>query len=127
VDPDWRGAPRFRPNVVGEPVAPQSQRGSPIRYLSLDTVLLPTNNVPFGSAGRNIARMPSFYQVDAAAVKDFRLPRESMALQFRAEIFNVTNKTNFATLQPNRNNAAFGRFLTTFDPRLVQFALRLTF
>jgi hypothetical protein len=127
IGPDWRGAPRFRPNVSGDPVLPNWKATSPAAYLNPATTALPTNNNPFGNAGRNLVRMPTFYQIDFAALKDFRLWSESSALQFRAEFFNLTNKTNFQTLQANRNSPAFGRFLTTFDPRLVQFALRLTF
>ena len=93
------------------------------------TVQLPTGNYPFGNAGRNTVRLPMFYQMDFAVTKDFAF-RERYKLQFRSEFFNLTNRTNFQVLNrdfSNRNSAAFGRFSSTFDPRLVQLALRLNF
>jgi hypothetical protein len=126
IGPDWRGAPRYRPNVSGDPLLPAESRTG-IFYLNPATVTLPTGASPFGNAGRNIARMPVFFQNDLAISKDFALPREDWKLQFRTEVFNFTNKTNFFSVQSNRNSPAFGQFVNTFDPRLVQFALRLQF
>ncbi len=126
IGPDWRGAPRYRPNVSGDPLLPQESRTG-IFYLNPATVTLPSGASPFGNAGRNLVRMPVFFQNDLAISKDFPLPREAWKLQFRTEVFNLTNKTNFFSVQSNRNSPAFGQFLNTFDPRLVQFALRLQF
>lgn len=126
IGPDWRGAPRYRPNVSGDPLLP-AERRTGIFYLNPATVTLPAGASPFGNAGRNIARMPVFFQNDLAISKDFALPREDWKLQFRTEVFNFTNKTNFFSVQSNRNSPAFGQFVNTFDPRLVQFALRLQF
>jgi hypothetical protein len=125
IGPDWRGAPRYRPNVTGDPLNPG--RAGTIQYLNPATVAAPAGASPFGNAGRNLVRMPVFFQNDVAITKDFALPREGMALQFRTEFFNLTNKTNFQTIEPNRSSPAFGRFTGTYDPRLIQFALRLTF
>jgi hypothetical protein len=127
IGPDWRGAPRFRPNVSGDPTLSDWREQPLPNYLNPATVSLPTNNNPFGNAGRNIVRMPVFTAIDIAATKDFPLWNEASFLQFRAEAFNVFNRTNFQAIQANRNTPAFGRFLSTFDPRLIQFALRLTF
>ena len=49
-----------------------------------------------------------------------------MSLQFRAEAFNLTNKTNFANPGVNRSTAGFGLIRSTFPARQVQFALRLS-
>jgi len=127
IGPDWRGAPRFRPNLLSNTLT-QDWRSQPLpNYLNPAAVALPTDNNPFGNAGRNIVRMPNFFSTDFAITKDFRLWNETSALQFRGEFFNVFNRTNFQTVQADRVNPAFGRFLSTFDPRLVQFALRLSF
>jgi hypothetical protein len=126
IGPDWRGAPRYRPNVSGDPLLPEESRTG-IFYLNPATVTLPTGASPFGNAGRNLVRMPVFFQNDLAIAKDFPLTREGWQLQFRTEVFNLSNKTNFFSVQSNRNSPAFGQFLNTFDPRLVQFALRLQF
>ncbi len=50
-----------------------------------------------------------------------------MSIQFRAEAFNLTNKTNFGNPTVNRSSAAFGTIRQTFPARQVQLALRLVF
>jgi hypothetical protein len=86
---------------------------------------------PFGNAGRNLIRSYPFYQWDAGFLKNFRFPREGMALQFRTEIFNLLNKTNFDSTSngnlSNRSNASFGTYTGTYIPRQVQFALKFSF
>src|SRR5207245_5973214 len=47
----------------------------------------------FGNAGRSSIRGPALFNVDTSLFK--RIPiRESVTLQFRAEAFNVFNRTN---------------------------------
>jgi hypothetical protein len=76
-------------------------------------------------------RGPAFYQVDFALGKQFVLPREGMHLQFRTEVFNLLNKTNFNPTSngnfTNRSNASFGSMTGAYDPRQIQFALKLVF
>lgn len=125
--PTWLGGVSFRPNVVGEPKVASGQR-TVDNYLNRDTVLVPTDpSSPFGSAGRNSVRSDSFYQLDLGVSKDFGLPREDLRLQFRAELFNALNKTNFQAPNGNRSTGGFGTVRSTFSPREVQFALKFVF
>jgi len=69
-------------------------------------------------------------------LRRFRL-RESKALEFRAEMFNLFNRANFATPERDLSSASFGEIFNTVqplaglasggpgDPREIQFALRL--
>jgi hypothetical protein len=59
--------------------------------------------------------------------KSFKLLREGTALQFRAEAFNLFNRTNFRNANTNRSGAGFGQVRATFPARQIQFALRLSF
>ena len=58
---------------------------------------------------------------------------ETVNLEFRMEAFNVFNKTNFfigaAQLNQNINSPTqpFGEITQTYDPRILQFALKLNF
>jgi hypothetical protein len=60
-----------------------------------------------GNLGRNALRGFGATQWDFAAHRDFRL-RESVKLQFRAELFNVLNHPNFGPPDPSFGAAGFG-------------------
>jgi hypothetical protein len=49
--------------------------------------------------GRNTLQGPSLVQTDVSAAKKFFLS-DRLNLQFRAEIFNLCNQTNFNTPNP---------------------------
>ncbi|HEY6413733.1 MAG TPA: hypothetical protein VIX42_08595 [Edaphobacter sp.] len=52
---------------------------------------------------------------------------DGVLLEFRAELFNLTNTPAFAQPNGSFGAAAFGTITsTTTDPRVVQFALRLS-
>jgi hypothetical protein len=56
----------------------------------------------FGNVGRDTARAPGIFSINAEVHKNFRIPRlENHQVQFRAEAFNVLNHPNFGG--PNGN------------------------
>ena len=94
-----------------------------------------------GNAGRNQLFAPAEKRIDFSLFRDFVI-RESTKLQFRAESFNLTNTPNFGT--PNNqissfaggvgsratNAGGFGSITssnTLYNPREIQFALKLVF
>ena len=90
-----------------------------------------------GSVGRNSLTGPRFATADVALLKNVAL-RGSSSLQFRAEVFNLTNHVNFG--QPSANvfaqtvngggslSPTAGRITTTASTsRQIQFALKLLF
>lgn len=117
----------YRPNISGDPVTPSDQR-TISNYFNRATVSVPTDVTrPFGSAGRNIARGPAFFQTDLGVHKTFPLFSESTRVEFRAEAFNLFNHTNFATPNGNISNAGFGTITSAFPAREIQFALKFYF
>ena len=79
-------------------------------------------------AGRNIVRGYPFYQLDFGLQKKFALPfRERTSVQFRAEAFNLLNKTNFGAPTGDRSSGAFGTIRSTFVARQIQFAVKISF
>ena len=54
----------------------------------------PVTGVRFGSSGRNIIRGPGLVNLDASLFRDFKLT-EHLKMQFRTEVFNVTNTPAF--------------------------------
>lgn len=97
-----------------------------------------------GNAGRNIFRVPNYYNVDLSIGKEWKF-KERYSAQFRAEFFNVLNRADFAV--PAANSAGldpgaasqFGCACATPDvqgnnpvlgsggPRHIQFGLKLLF
>lgn len=122
------GSSAPRPNLIGDPVTPAASRTID-NYLNAATVVIPTDRTkPFGNAGRNVARSHPLFQMDLGIHKDFRVPvKEGARLQFRAEMFNALNKTNFFPANGDRSSSAFGTIRTTFEPRQVQLALKFYF
>jgi len=87
-----------------------------------------TNTAPFGTSGRNILRGPDQQNVDLSVVKFIPI-QEKTKLEFRSEFFNAFNRVNFAN--PNNNvlvPATLGAITSTATgPRVIQFALKLSF
>jgi hypothetical protein len=129
------------------------QNGNPGLFASTNTINDFADEYPGQSGSRNILRMPMFRNVDLALIKDFKMPWEGHALEFRAEAFNAFNFVNFNYNNSNGNfgtftgssgvytNAnsgsinnlsllnpqTFGEFTATSDPRVMQLSLRYTF
>jgi hypothetical protein len=126
ITQDFRGANFYRANVSGNPYG---DKNSTTNYLSRDTVTAPTDpSQPFGNSERNSVRGPWYWQIDLVASKDFRIPLgDQTRVQFRAEAFNLLNKTNFRAPNANRNSANYGTITSTFDARQIQLGLKLMF
>lgn len=134
--PDFLGNVALRPNVgsSGQVYSTEAQRNTLglkrfEYYFDRTNLSVPTADRPFGNLGRNAVYGFPFYQVDLSLQKNFALNfiNEASRLEFRAEFFNLFNRTNFGAPVVDVRNAAFGRVTSTFDPRIVQFALKLHF
>jgi hypothetical protein len=69
---------------------------------------------------------PAYADWDFAALKNFKLT-ESKQLQFRAELFDVLNQTNFRLPDSDISPPTFNHILEAESPRQVQFALKFLF
>lgn len=121
---DFRGANNYRPNVNGDPYAPEGQQ-TITNWFNKANVTAPTDpSQPFGNAARNSVRGPGFWQVDAVLSKQFALAGRSR-LEFRLEAFNVLNRSNFRAPDGNVSNVGFGTITSTFDPRQLQLGFKV--
>jgi hypothetical protein len=105
----------------------------------------PTGCVPYSGAGALGGKAgqiagPGFHRLDFSTFKGFQL-NERFSLQFRAEFFNILNHPNFNAPNfggngvvsvggsGNYTDSTFGAIGSTrdapFDPRQIQFALKL--
>jgi hypothetical protein len=80
----------------------------------------------FSTTPRSICCGPGENQWDITVAKRISLS-ESKYFQFRTDIFNLFNKTQFYNPDGNFSNSTFGQVLQARDPRLVQFALKFYF
>jgi hypothetical protein len=113
-----------RPNLVAKPSLSPDDR-STTRYFNTGAFAT-APQFTLGNASRNPVRGPAYRDLDIALVKHFGLPREA-SLEFRAEMFNVTNTPAFAQPNGSFGSAAFGSITSTVtDPRVMQFALRIS-
>jgi hypothetical protein len=124
--PPISGYPASRPNLIGNPNAgPHTVQEwiTPASFQRLNPV---TQAGQFGNAGRDISRGPAFTNLDASITRTFTIT-EMMRLQFRAESFNIANHPNFGLPVADLNSPSFGQILSAGSPRLMQFALKLTY
>ena len=92
-----------------------------------DTTIDPSLFGRIGSAPRTICCGPRISSTDFAVLKHIPLT-ESKHMEFRAELFNLFNHTQFYNPDGNSSDGAqFGQVTQARDPRLVQFALKLFF
>lgn len=112
--------------------------GVPERYYDPCAFEVPPAGT-LGNTGRNTVRGPAVFTLDASLQREFLLDSRRR-LQFRAEVFNLTNRASFRPFSSGaavvfngsadspRVNPAFGTFAHTITTsRQVQFALRLSF
>jgi len=87
---------------------------------------------PGDSGARNQIRGQGFFNIDMGLSKRWKMPwAESQSLQFRWEVFNVTNTTRFdvQSIAPELDiSSTFGNYTGLLtNPRVMQFALRYEF
>ena len=121
-------------NVIGTPVMPQTvncwfyaSKNSGCNGISgTDAFATPPAGV-FGNEGRNTLRGPGTKVFDFSLARNFAIT-ERAQLQFRWEVFNLTNTVQFALPNSNISGGTPGVITALAgDPRLMQFALRLKF
>jgi hypothetical protein len=105
--------------------------GNPNQWFNPKAFILPAAGT-FGNVGRGVYSGPGLAGVDGSLFKTTSVT-ERINLQFRAEVFNVLNHSNFGT--PNATVFSSGAYspsaglitATTTTSRQIQFGLKLIF
>lgn len=136
------------PLVVGNPNLPKNQRtvtqwfnlGAFAEPIPMTAAQCASGTCPavtwanFGDTPDGIIRGPGRNNWNTSLFKDFKI-RERVNAQFRAEAYNTFNHTQFnaidTTIQYNASGvntrSSSGNVTSARDPRIMQFAFRLTF
>ena len=126
--PEITGFSANRPNLIGNP---NSGPRTPREWFNVNA-FQPLQPDPlgrfevFGNEGRNVVQGPGYVNWDASAFKNIRLT-ESKELQFRGELFNVLNHTNFRLPVSDIESPTFGQIQSDVGPRVIQVALKFLF
>ena len=122
-----------RITVVGDPKLDKSQKTF---YRNFNTdVFRRTPQRSFGNCGLNILRGPGVNNWDIAISKRVPLGAEQRYIQFRTELFNAWNHTQFSGLDSSfrfnpqgvNQNANTGAYTSARPPRIIQLSLRIAF
>jgi hypothetical protein len=144
---EWTGSTEgARVNIVGNPVLPKSQQTFN-HWFNTAAFALP-DKYTFGNAGRNVMYAPGVNNWDIHVSKRIPLHGEQRFIQFRTEMFNVWNHTQFNSVNSGttfcnsttgctvsgqvvpygtQTNAAFGQLSGTRSPRTIELSLKLYF
>lgn len=134
--PSWFG----NPGAWTQPCVLGGTPGAVVPVAGTPTGCLPLTGLAALGGGPTQVPGPGFHRLDFSMFKDFPL-NERFSLQFRAEFFNILNHPNFnapgfggngvvaISNSLNYTNSNFGEIGSTrdapYDPRQIQFALKL--
>jgi len=95
-------------------------------------------DVRFGNTGRNILRAPGVFNLDGSVFRNFKV-KETVSMEFRMEMFGVTNTPQFGTPGATASNMTlnsdgtlralngFGEITSATGERQIRFAAKFIF
>jgi hypothetical protein len=125
-----------RPVLTGDPRAENGNAtpGDPGSWLNVAAFARPSGRGDYGNASRNVFQLPGVNNWNLAVFKNVAAggPRR---LQFRWEVYNLLNHTQFSALDNTARfdaagaqvNAAFGKATAARNPRIMQGSIRFSF
>ena len=118
--------PNYVLNADGSPVNPNlsSAQRSTAGWFNTAAFLQPVYQ--FGAVGRNTMTGAGLMNIDATVARTFRV-YEKLRLQFRFEVFNLTNHPNYNLIGRVVNDPTFGIVQNQLPPRQIQLALKAEF
>jgi outer membrane receptor protein involved in Fe transport len=128
--PEISGFSSNRPNVIGNPNSGPRTAAQWFNVNAFQRITQDPNSPvqQFGNEGRNAVQGPGYVNWDFSAFKNIRLT-ESKEVQFRGELFNVLNHTNFRlpVSDISAPSTAFGHIQSDVSPRVIQVAMKFLF
>lgn len=114
-------------SLLDSPTAgvPCSDQSIAHEFASRDCVLVDPALRTYGGP-RNAFRGPGHTNLNVSISKQTKL-FASLNAQFRVDAFNVFNHTEFSQIDTGIADSTFGQAISTYDPRILQVALDLSF
>jgi len=113
-----------RPNRVSDPNLPASERTTARFFNTSAFVAAP--QFTLGNSSRNPVRGPAYRNADLALIKRIFFG-ETMNVELRAEVFNVTNTPPLAAPNTVVGAPGFGSITAAGDPRVFQLGAKFNF
>lgn len=129
TDNSYTGENADRPNVNHNPNQAAPHSVAQWFNTSTNPAFLSAPAGSFGNEGRNAIEGPGYTDLDVSVERTFAL-REFAHLLFRAESYDLTNHPNFYNPNPATDtfgSGSFGKISQAFDPRQLQFSLKVLF
>ena len=112
-----------RPNRVGDP---NDFAGRSVARYFYTAAFTSAGQFVIGTSSRNPVRGPGLQNADLMIGKTFRLA-ERANLEFRAEVFNVSNTPPLNDPNGSFGSAAFGSITSAGNPRVFEFVAKVHF
>jgi hypothetical protein len=113
-----------RPNRVANPTLPGDQRTAARYFETAAFAVAPQFTI--GDSSRHPIRGPGWRTLDLMIGRDIAIT-EGVALELRAQVFNVTNTPPWGEPNGLFGTSAFGSITSAGDPRVFEFAAKLSF
>jgi hypothetical protein len=118
--------PNYALNANGSPVDPNlsSSQRSTAAWFNTAAFVQPV--AQFGTVGRNTLLGSGLTNIDATIARAFQIA-EKVKLQFRVEVFNLANHSNYNLIGRVVNDPTFGLVQNQLPPRQIQLGLKVEF
>jgi len=114
-----------RANLVGDPNLSKDARGLTGWFNKSAFAVGPAG--AYGNSRPGIIAQPGMWNININLTRTFDV-HEGQKLDFRAEMFNVLNHTNWGNANTSMNNTNYNKITAANgDPRIIQFALKYSF
>jgi len=119
-----------RPNYVldsnGQPVNPNYSPAQRSTSAWFNTAAFVQPVYQFGAVGRNTMLGGGMANLDATLARTFQ-PAERLRIQFRLEVFNLANHSNYGLIGRVVNDPTFGIVQNQLPPRQIQLGMKAEF
>jgi hypothetical protein len=118
--------PNYVLNANGSPVNPNLQGSERTTAAWFNTGAFVQPVYQFGTVGRNTLMGAGLTNIDATIARTFHIV-ERLKLQFRVEVFNLANHSNYNLIGRVVNDPTFGIVQNQLPPRQIQLGMKAEF